>query len=67
MTYPVTTSILCPGCLECAAGATGYCDDCTDFLRSPLQTASWSEDEYVGGDAYDRARDRDEEDRCHAD
>lgn len=66
VTY-ATTPILCCECRDCFVDRTG--DTCTECMEFATEAArpSWELDEPYVPDAYDRARDRDEEDRCHAD
>ena len=57
---------VCCGCEEAIGtiqhGYDWYCADCADFMLDQPEP----DEVYVGGDAYDRHRDREEEERCNA-
>lgn len=62
------TPILCADCLDCFVDAPGdKCRECREVWADAGRNG-WPDpdDLYVGGDAYDSARDRDEEARCNA-
>jgi hypothetical protein len=55
------TPILCRECGDCFVDRLGdTCGECLAWAAE-RDAATWD----PRGDAYDRARDRDEEDRCH--